>query len=188
MTNRITANQFFQVWKQVGLARKSDLLNKWSNSKQYTSLILYDEDAVLKDIARKLGLLCYSYGQHGYYWIDGVLYKPEDLFPDCPKDQTWLRRIRVAFEHENDFYSWLNSEVGRLLLVNSELRVLVTYPNEKIDWNALDDIHNFIATTDDSDMISNSESFLIIFGWKNENQYIEWEGRVFKSNKWLQLE
>lgn len=184
MSTPVSAKEFFRLWCEVAAERETDLLKRWEHSGQYTSVVLYDEDAILKAVASRLDLRSYSCGHQGYYWIDGVLYRDEDLFPDCPKGQTWLRRIRVAFEHENDFHSWLSTEVGRLLLVNCELRVLVTYPKSDGDWAELDNIHTFLATTDGSDSISRNESFLLILGWRNRGAHIDWEGRVFKSDQW----
>ena len=187
MSISITAEQFFKTWCKVAAICENDLVKEWHNRKTFTSLILHNDNALLKEIGDELDFKCYAYGRQGYYWIDGVLYKSEDLFPDCPKEQTWLRKIRVALEHENDFNSNLLTEVGRLLLVNCELRVIVTYPNKDKDWDKLKNIHNFIKTTDGSDFLSENDSFLIVFGWKNEIEKVEWEGRVFNSEDWVQL-
>jgi len=40
-----------------------------------------------------------------YYSIDAVFYSKDDLVPGVPESQTWLRSIKIAFEHENFFKS-----------------------------------------------------------------------------------
>ncbi|MBC8883343.1 hypothetical protein H9X57_07600 [Flavobacterium piscinae] len=70
---------------------------------------------------------CY---ERNYYSLDAILYKEEFLVPNIKTNTFWFREIEVAFEHENNFNKNLFQEVSHLLITNSHLKVLVTYPNQ----------------------------------------------------------
>lgn len=103
----LTSQRFFDTWCQIATEGKDRLLGSWEDSKEYTRTILAADDGLIKKLARKLQLHSYSYGRSGYYWMDAVLYDTQDLIPPplAPMGETWLRGIRVAIEHENDFHS-----------------------------------------------------------------------------------
>jgi hypothetical protein len=188
MTTNPVASSFFQAWLQVTQSRKDDLLQKWDHKTPYTSYILYDKPALIDDVAGKLGLLAYTQVHHGYYELDAVLYRQEDRILESPTEETCLRRIRVAFEHENDFNRELYKEVGRLLIMHCDLRVLVTYPGNKKDWqNTLLSLHSLIRETDLSQFISDQDAFLIILGWRSDDGLLSWQAFVYKTQEWIQL-
>jgi hypothetical protein len=175
----ITSKAFFQAWLETvnNERRKSYLLENWTNLQTYTNHIMGDDDSVMKEVAKKLNLLCYDYN---YYHSDTILYKEEDLVEDRPTNTTWLRDMRVVFEHEHNFNSGLFQEVSHLLILNSDIKVLVTYPDGDGNGNAkaeLAFLHRVIKGNRLSKEISDNESFLIIFGYK-ENY--KWKGFVFK--------
>src|SRR5438309_6138042 len=90
--------------------------------------------------------------------------KRKTLSPGSPPNTTWLRRIRVAFEHENYFNSGLFQEVSHLLITDCDLRVLVSYPNDpdaELSYQ-LKYLHEVIKGNDRSDQISEASSFLFI--------------------------
>ncbi|MDD3365765.1 MAG: hypothetical protein WCS59_01340 [Sphaerochaetaceae bacterium] len=69
-----------------------------------------------------------------YYFLDFVFYKKEDLVPDKAITwnkglSIWLKRIRIAFEHENrlDCSSGGYQEFSHLMLTNADSKVLVGY-------------------------------------------------------------
>jgi len=155
-------------------------LDSWHNNFEYTSAVLNNDNAILRAVASGLDMRCYSYGHQSHHWIDGVLYCEQGLFFNCPYDQTWLRKIMVAFEHGNNSRSWHYTEVSRFLLVNCESRVLAAYPWAENVLAELNKIHKSIATTDGSDSILKSKPFLIIFG-RPDDGHTHWEGRILKS-------
>lgn len=172
---------FFNFWKNACQAESNSLISSWSCSKDYTDCIY----PVVEKVAGAMGMKYY----HEYYKIDSVFYKDEDLVPGIPAHNTWLRRIRVAFEHENSFFSGLYQEVSHLLITNSDLRVLVTYgPDyDSQTEQELSRLHGLISGVNDAQKISDNGSFLIIMGWKEEN-VIEWYGGIYRTDKWEILE
>lgn len=182
MKANINAMDFFRVWSKMAESKKVELLNKWSNPTLFTSAVFYDENALLKLVSNELGLENYD----DYYSIDEVFYSKDDLVPGVPESQTWLRSIKIAFEHENFFKSGLFQEVSHLLITKCDLRVLVTYPDGIDPQPELDYLHKIILDTRDSNLLAEGESFLLIFGDKDENNII-WEGRIFKLKNWQKI-
>lgn len=179
MRKKITAKQFYQAWMEAVIDRKEYLLSRWRSNAQYTLAIKGDEDCVMIAVAEKLKLKCYN---RDYYAIDTILYAEEDLVPDRAPGNYWFRDIRVAFEHENHFNSGLYQEVSHLLITHCDLRVLVAYPNNDTqEKNELDYLLKIIKGNRSSQSISDSESFLIIFGYENG---FAWQGLVFKEHGW----
>lgn len=92
-----------------------------------------------------LNLICYP---RDYYSIDAVLYREGDLVPKIKEGIYWFRQMAVAFEHENNFGGGLFQEASHLLIVNSELKVLVPYPNgDDATKHQMDYLHEIIRRT-----------------------------------------
>lgn len=109
--------------------------------------------------------------------------------PNIPVGTTWVRRIRIAFEHENDFGSGLFQEVSHLLITDCDLRVVVTYPDsrDRLD-RELQYLHAIIAGTDRANQIAETGAFLFIAGWRDvEKGAIEWWGYVYEPTVWRRL-
>lgn len=176
----INSKIFFKAWLDTVNGRKEHLLKIWREAKQFTPYIKGDDNCVICEVAEKLHLLCYP---RDYYSVDALLYKQEDLVPNIKEGNYWFRDIRVAFEHENNFRSGLYQEVSHLLLINADLKVLVTYPNEDTE-EELDYLHQIIKGNRHSTSISVDESFLLIHGYEYG---FEWEGYVFKINRWEKI-
>jgi hypothetical protein len=177
---RINAPDFFKAWMETVENRKEQLLKIWRKPKEFTYYIKGSENSVVDEIADKFDLLTYP---HDYYSIDTIFYKPEDLVPNRRPNTFWFRDIRIAFEHENTFNGGLYQEVSHLLLINCDLRVLVSYPNYEPD-EMLEQLHLIIKGNRNSKTNSDEENFLIIFGYENG---FAWEGYLYKENKWKKL-
>lgn len=178
--DKIKSQTFFQVWLDTVKNRKDHLLKIWKISKEFTSYIKGDDNCVIDEVASRLNLLCYP---RDYYSIDTLLYKQEDLVHKIKEGNFWFKDIRVAFEHENNFKSGLYQEVSHLLLINADLKVLVTYPNEDTA-DELKYLHEIISSNRQSKLISADESFLLIFGYEKG---FEWEGFIYKEDNWRQI-
>lgn len=187
MNTQPTAKQFFEIWCETAGRHIEKLTNLWNRPTDYTKLILSHQNGLIKEIASRLQLQSYSYGRSGYYWMDAVLFSEADVISGRAKEEIWLRKIRVAVEHENDFQSGLFKEIGHLLITNCSLRVLITYPRKRGDWQELDNLHAIISGTEDAETISRNSSFLIIFGWKAKGDRILWEGYTFALDGWSPL-
>jgi len=177
MSDLLNTLSFFTTWKEVCESQVDLLFKNWSNPRTYSSIILDMDNSVLDQISKKL---CINYYRE-YYSLDAVFYDESDLVPDRPENTTWLRRIRIAFEHENNI-DGIYQEISHLLITNCDLRVLVTYPNvdEKVHLKYIQDL--MIGSNS-----SSSIPILVIFGWKEENNYILWEGYEFKQTGWILL-
>ncbi|GGK88206.1 hypothetical protein ACD591_20925 [Rufibacter glacialis] len=176
----LNSELFFSAWLDSVTNRKEILLTDWRNSKVYTNLIKSSEECILRDVADKLNLKCYA---KDYYSIDSVLYTDEDLVPGIQENTYWFRQIKVAFEHENNFNGGLYQEVAHLLITNSELKVLVTYPNGDTT-HEMDYLHKIIRGCNHQKELSDKESFLLIFGYESD---FEWEAFVYKEDYWKRI-
>lgn len=177
MISEVTSKIFYQAWITVVEEKRLELLDKWSNFKAYTDLIVHSNDSVLISISERLKIKCYN---KDYYSVDAVFYFDEDCVPRTKSDSWWFRGLRIAFEHENNFNSGLFQEASHLLIINCELRVLVSYPNKRRD-DELKYLHEVINGSRNSEDISAKENFLIIFGYGDT---FRWEGLVFKKEGW----
>lgn len=120
----VAAEDFFASWKHICEAEKDLLIKLWHRRKEYTAKIFDHEESVVDQVADELGLKPYC----GYYCIDAIFFEENGLVDCRPVGQTWVQRIRIAFEHEHSFCSGLYQEVSHLCITRADLRVLVTYP------------------------------------------------------------
>jgi hypothetical protein len=185
MATTILAEVFFREWKQECEARHEALLTAWPNWPAFTALILNHPNPIILEVAKKLNLEAYS----GYYDTDAVLYTDVDLVPSAPVGQTWLRRIRVAFEHENEIDSGLFKELSHLMLLDTDLRVLVSYPHtEQRLQQELEFLHKVVAGTDRANQFASDRSILFIAGYRDEDlKTINWTGDIFTNAFWQRL-
>jgi hypothetical protein len=107
------------------------------------------------------------------------------LVPDISEGWCWLKDIRIAFEHENNFNSGLYQEVSHLLITNCELRVLVTYPDNGDITKTFNYLHTIIKGSRQNEEISESGSFLLIFGYEAG---FAWEGYIYNTEKWIKID
>jgi hypothetical protein len=178
-----TSNEFYKAWLKTvdEPARLETLKSIWSNNKEFTNQIINNDNSVIIEVANRLLLNCY---ESNYYSLDAVLYKNEDRVPGINENTYWFREIQIAFEHENYYNKNLYQEVGHLLITRSNLRVLVSYPqNEKEPVSNY--LHEIISGCSIANEISDNESFLFILGYHYEGK-VEWEGWVYKNSneKW----
>lgn len=181
---KINSEVFFENWLSASKIKEQEILAAWSNSADLSSVIMYEEDSVVDILCRNLNLSHYS----EYYSLDKVIYdKSSDLVPNSPTGQTWLRQIKVAFEHENFFNSGLFQELSHLLITTSELKVIVSYPNKAKEINReLKKLHEIISGVDIKKELSAQRSLILIFAWAKENT-VEWIGLAYNEEDWIIL-
>jgi len=179
MVNEITALNFFNLWKEILLSRKELALKNMRHPTEFTSFVLSDENCIITEIATRLGLYCYT----DYYAIDAIFYADEDRTIGVVQNITSVQNIKIAFEHENVWDWKLYNEVAHLLITHSDLKVLVSYPNDDYEpvFNYLSEI---VKQSKHSKSISDNENFLLILGSKAD---FEWSGYIYKNGKWRQL-
>jgi hypothetical protein len=176
------ARDFLSKWNEVVHERKEELLIKWKGpKKQYTNLIIHNDDSIVNEVAALLSLNCFN---GDYYCVDSVFYKDKDRLPGLG-DNCVLKDHRISFEHENDFNSGLYQEVSHLLLLNCDLKVLVAYPNNEGDEKKeLINLHKIISSNRQSKIISEEEGFLILFCHEHsDNKLYKWKGWVYVNNE-----
>jgi hypothetical protein len=147
--------------------------------------MLTEENSVIEAIAKRLNLKCYC----GYYAIDAILFKdPDDRVPDAPPRTTWVRRIRIAFEHENYFNSGLFQEASHLLITDCDLRVLVSYADKPTELeDQLEYLFRIIKGSDRSNQVSETDSFLFIVESGQQQSRFDWRGYVYKNDGWQEM-
>jgi hypothetical protein len=185
MTKSPDAAEFFLLWSDACAQRHDVLYRDWPKARVFTSRILSDTDSVIEMLRLRLDLECFC----GYYSIDAILFDKGDLVPRSPAGTTWVRRIRIAFEHENHFNSGLFREISHLLITNCDLRVLVSYPDTHEQLaSQLEYLGSIIAGTDFAASIAESASFLFIAGWRDvEKSAVTWSGHVYDITTWRTL-
>ena len=190
-------NTFYNAWKTVCSDNEDAIIQAWDSGKwkQYTDLFLgkSNQNSILVLLQQELKLEIYQ----EYYSCDAVFYKSSDCldYNDieilCPQtsrktppifNQTWLKKIRIHFEHENDIRtSW--KEMMQFCVIPGELNVLVTYPNDKDEsQNALNCYNKILCDA------SFRNNVLIIFGTHAKGSTtITWDGYLFESNKFNKI-
>ncbi|MEZ8609934.1 hypothetical protein AB6D06_22450 [Vibrio sp. 10N.239.311.G01] len=175
------AGDFFEHWCSVVEERDDEVNQNWCNNKAYTNFIIHSENSVVMDIAKRLGLYCYN---ADYYYLDSVFYDQTDFIDDFP-NQCYLTNIRIAFEHENNFKSGLFQEVSHLLLINSQLKVVVSYPpceeSEKVE---LEYLHRIINSSPISKELSDKKGFLFIMGHADPYKWVAW---IYHQSAWQKI-
>lgn len=173
--------QFYRAWASVADARKFELFEVWNSGREFTKLIIHAENSVLLNIGELLDLKCYN---ADYYYTDAVFFQSEDILPEHPQAY-YLTNIRIAFEHENDFFSGLFQEACHLLQIDCELKVLVAYPPDpSAEMSELQYLHKIISRSSRAKEISKDERFLVITGYREPYQ---WNGWLFQTDGWIKL-
>jgi hypothetical protein len=176
----ISNKKFFEAWKKIFMDNERKLLDISDYTSLYTDFILKKDDCVINKIAKELGLKTYT----EYYHIDAVLYDESDCLQYKPKHNTWgkrmdfcLKRIRVAFEHENNLKT-AYQEIIHLLTTNADIKILVTYAEKEDIKKHAEDFCKIIEG------IKNIEpKILVIFGcYINEKNKYEWFSFELKEN------
>lgn len=182
----ITATNFYNAWIDTCNEQKADIRAVWSEDASLTSRILYAPDSVLRSVGARLEHQCVF----EYYSTDGVLYLTGDRVPNTPAGQTWLHRFRVAFEHEIRFGRKLAEEMSHLMLLDTDLRVLVTYSPERESTleQYLAELHSLISLSDRAQRYDDERSILVIIGWINDAEgSLYWRAYSYTRNAWVVL-
>jgi len=118
--------EIHRLWLEIIKDTSSEYCAAFRSNKTMTSYIR----STVFELADRLSLLV----QPEYYSLDYAFYSKEDLVPkNCctwnKADTMWLKRIRVAFEHENklDGKAGGYQEFSHLLLTKADAKVLVGY-------------------------------------------------------------
>ena len=171
----ITPSTFFSLWKKFCRLSQDCLVENWRKRSVFSFEILRNDSSIVNHIAKELNLNF----QKEYYSHDVVFYEDDDIIPESPEGNVWLRRIKIAFEHEHD-YARTYQEVCHLATTNCELRVLVTYP----ECDEFDLLGRYRQILTYNPMVQNN-GFLAIFGYYDpSDKSIIWDGYSYTSENW----
>ncbi|GHV87124.1 hypothetical protein AGMMS50255_4200 [Spirochaetia bacterium] len=179
--------EFFEIWCKVCKTNQSRLLQYSDNCRDYTSIILKDSNSIINQIENILSSQYDLRKYPGeYYYTDAVFCKQIDFVDDLPENLiwkpvtgTWIRKIRIAFEHEN-LIDHSYQEIYHLATLDAETKVLVTYPKEGVSLEQ--HINGFDKIIQQFD--ARSKPFLIIFGCYNKStESFDWVGYELKKDK-----
>lgn len=177
----MTNKQIYNTWQKVCQRNNEKLLKNWDNTSEYTKTMLKNDDAVLYEFAAELGLS--AIGE--YYSLDAVFYHESDVVSSESKNKVWtrtngnwLKRIRIAFEHENaiDGAQGAYQEICHLITVKAENKVLVGYLANHTPQEYAEDFQSIIKDSGTKDNV------LLILGYKNQLNKIEWCGFELTEN------
>jgi uncharacterized protein (DUF2147 family) len=179
----MTGEQFFEIWKRVCKKHETQLVKKWNSLPAYTDVIFESAGRNIPGIVKQIGEIIDMTVFREYYHLDAVFYDEGDLVKKAPPNKTWgnrtgvwLRKMPIAFEHENNVGS-AYQEVSHLITTNAEMKVLVTYADETDTDNCATDFQSIVEGVD-------TKPILVIFGYQGESKdTIEWEGYVLDPKK-----
>ena len=124
-----------------------DILKSEQYSKRYIESMRTSDSALTAFMSDAVGELADWMGMKDfaeYYTIDHALYFSEDRvsegdmpFGTSKVKGTWLKRIRVAFEHENRLDSAGGyQEIAKFMLLNADMKVLMGYADKGENYDA----------------------------------------------------
>lgn len=121
-------------WMAICNGRMDEYVEAFKSNGEFTSYI----GRVVEQLGEVLGLKVYS----EYYALDHIFYKEEDLVPNMANTWSkgpthWFKRIRIAFEHENNLIgpSGGYQEFSHLMITNADAKVLVGYGSSFDDYD-----------------------------------------------------
>jgi hypothetical protein len=169
-------NIFFDAWCKINDQHKNEFLEYWYKPPFKTALM----GEIYPELEVELSLISYA----EYNKVDVVFYLQEDLFPEISPPPYFLRKIRIALEHENIFGK-IYEEYSKLLLINCDLRIIVSYPNWDDVSMTLSYFQKILSTHNAINI--EDESILLIFGVRKsegDDDNIYWNGYVNKNKNW----
>lgn len=134
---------------------------------------------ILPEIASDLKLQLHN---SDYYYLDAVFYEAKDT-TYFPADSTYVKYVAIALEHENDVMN-TQTEIIKLQLFNTPLKVLITYAGENSFNEHLQKYAKIISESDVFSDFDEKRKQLVIFGDIINNKpnwaYFLYEKKGFK--------
>lgn len=149
-----------------------------------------------EELALRMGMFHYS----EYYTFDHVFYKEKDRiaegilpFETSIVKGTWLKHIRVAFEHENRLDNAGGyQEISKLILVNADVKVLMGWAGKGNNYDSYAlDYQKIFAASEQSEFATP----ILFIGEYTDAHFdaylITFSGLLkydFEKNNWIQLD
>lgn len=172
--NLITPEAFKAAFLKIIKYRQEELFSPWDDKTRYTQIMLGGESSLFGKMAAQLG---FRYCTE-YWFIDAVYYTEADQ----EHPHVYAKGISAAIEHEIDRKSIYN-ELYKLTIINTPLRVLVTYPASRGDSDEagiVDYCNKIVRGADILGDSGNSRHFLIVLGCVDNPEPNQWRWRFFK--------
>lgn len=168
---------------------KHNLFTEWkSGDKKFTDIMLGEKGGggekvgVIAKTAVEINPLLKCYDE--YFKIDSIYYWNKKL-QEKDKKATWADYIAAAIEVENVYWKSYE-ECSKLSIINSPLRVLITYPDEKNKEGLLDEYSYILGRADVFGDFADRRRFLAVFG-EQKGSGVEWTFHVFNGNGFDEL-
>jgi hypothetical protein len=163
---------------EAAIENGHQLAELWFEFRPYTRLML---EMVLPSVAKRLNLESWP---TEYYYLDSVFYKEKDT-KHFRKDVMNVQFIEVAIEHEH-VLSGTAQEVSKLQLINSPLKVLITYDaNDTQRQKYLAKYCEIVASADIFKDASKLRRQLVIFGRKGTRSEIIWDAYQYENSQFI---
>jgi hypothetical protein len=170
----------FREYYDEARKRKSEIewRNNWHNTRDWSQMLIYDEDAEIRKVAPRLGLQCLR-GEP--FRLDAVFQLANDK-PWCPP--------HVAIEHENNPHGF-RTELRALLSIRCPLKVGITYTlrsdarsAEKLSAlrdTITRDIREAFAAFEALNNEDPDTEYLFLVGSEEKPHELRWFSRIFCS-------
>ena len=155
----------FPIWKD-------DTLTKFTSAMR---------SLIFPFIAEELGLNIYN---ADYFTFDAIFYEKKDCI-NFSDHTTFAECILVALEHENNIRGTA-TEMNKLQIINSPLKVLISYPNRNAQ-QYLDIYSKIISAADIFSDFSTKRKQLVIFGYCEDDIKIKWEFYIYKEGSFSKI-
>ncbi len=153
------------------------LADTWTNRR---SLTMGMRRSIFPKLAESLGQQWYC----EYWGLDAVFYAQKDT-KHFRQDATYAKYISVALEHENA-PRWSTTEMNKLQIFNTPLKVLITYPGSgEAGAELLKSYSEIVADADIFEDISSLRRQLVIFGYRDGSNLPSWEGFVYHEGEFV---
>ena len=161
----VSPEEFVVAYGKVTARRMVEISKVWGTKPKFTSLML----EIMPSIAKDLGLKAYN---ADYYTLDTIFYENKDN-TYFSENTTYAEYIAVAIEHENQ-PGQTSVEMNKLQILNTPLKVLITYPGYITAQDLLKQFTDIIEKADIFSDIPSKRKQLVIFGYW-ENDKVEWK-------------
>ena len=180
----IKPQDFKSAFLQVVGPYEKQLAQLWRDPSPYTELMLgpkaskgtAEKTCILGKVAMTLGLKYYR----EYWYMDCIYYEEgkQDTKHFKKKYEFFAEYIAVAVEHEGYGKSSL-SEMNKLSIWNTPLKVLITYCAKKEEDNLLEKYAEILVKADIFKRFSKYNRHLVIFGFKESETKLSWKFYTF---------
>jgi hypothetical protein len=175
-----TPQLFLDAFLKSATENKTELVDLWNQAARYTGLM---RGVILPRAAAVMQINSWP---RDYYTLDSIFFIERDT-QNFGEHATFAKHIEVAIEHEN-FIAGTPTEINKLQLFNSPLKVLITYGNDADQQQYLRIYHEMIGWADVFDDISSLRRQLVIFGQKTpSDDDVVWTAYVYDSAGFIRL-